>query len=116
MIIRTSKGMITIDNRVISVLSGRAAMNCFGVKGLVVPGLGGAVVSLFTGDHFHEGVSVSTRDGAVRITLHIAVQHGMNMSAVSKSIMNEVKYVVERQTGLRVSHVNVSIDAIILAD
>ena len=57
-----------------------------------------------------------TRGSSVFIELHIAVQHGMNMSAIAKSIMNEVKYVVERQTGIRVSGVDVNIDSIILAD
>ena len=40
----------------------------------------------------------------------------MNMSAIAKSIMNEVKYVVERQTGIPVSSVDVHIDSIILDD
>ncbi|PWL49700.1 MAG: Asp23/Gls24 family envelope stress response protein [Clostridiales bacterium] len=112
----TKKGCITISEKIIALISGYAALNCFGVKGMTVRGFSDELILLLKGENFHKGVKVRTRGSSVFIELHIAVQHGMNMSAIAKSIMNEVKYVVERQTGIRVSGVDVNIDSIILAD
>lgn len=112
----TKKGCITISEKIIALISGYAALNCFGVKGMTVRGFSDELTLLLKGENFHKGVKVRTHGSSVFIELHIAVQHGMNMSAIAKSIMNEVKYVVERQTGIRVSGVDVNIDSIILAD
>ncbi len=112
----TKKGCITISEKIIALISGYAALNCFGVKGMTVRGFSDELILLLKGENFHKGVKVRARGSSVFIELHIAVQHGMNMSAIAKSIMNEVKYVVERQTGIRVSGVDVNIDSIILAD
>lgn len=112
----TKKGAITISENIIALIAGYAALNCFGVKGMTVRNISDELTLLIKGENFHKGVKVRTKGNRVAIELHIAVQYGMNMSAVSEAIMNEVKYVVERQTGLKVSTVDVYIDTIILAD
>ena len=45
--------------------------------------------------------------------LHIGVDHGVNISAVSRSIMNEVKYKLSKSTGVPIKSVDVYIDTII---
>lgn len=112
----TKKGEITISQKMIALIGGYAALNCFGVKGMTVRGFSDELVLLLKGENFHKGVKVRTNGASVSLELHIAVQYGMNMSAIAKSIMNEVKYVVERQTGIPVSSVDVHIDSIILDD
>ena len=83
---------------------------------MVVRNFSDELTLLLKGENFHKGVKVRTKGNYVSIELHIAVQYGMNMSAVSRAIMEEVQYVVESQTGLKVSAVDVHIDTIILAD
>ncbi|MBR5519401.1 MAG: Asp23/Gls24 family envelope stress response protein [Clostridia bacterium] len=112
----TKKGTISISEKIIALIAGYAALNCFGVKGMVVRNFSDELTLLLKGENFHKGVKVRTMGNYVSIELHIAVQYGMNMSAVSRAIMEEVQYVVEHQTGLKVSAVDVHIDTIILAD
>ena len=57
--------------------------------------------------HFHE-------DDTVSIELHIIVDNGVNLTAVSRSIMSEVRYIVERFTGVKVSSVDVCVDSMVL--
>ncbi len=106
------KGCIEVDNAVIAIIAGYAALNCMGVKGMTVRNLGDGIVTLLRGESFHKGVKVTPVKGRVDIELHIAVDHGMNMGTVALSTMNEVRYVVEQQTGVPVGNVNVFVDAI----
>ena len=46
------------------------------------------------------------------IELHISVSYGVNISAIVESIVNKVRYTVEEATDLKVSKVNVHIDAL----
>ena len=49
----------------------------------------------------------------VKVEVHIAVIYGMNISAIAKSIVNKVKYVVFEATGIQVDKVTVKIDGIV---
>ena len=110
------KGCIEVKDDVIAVLAGYAALNCLGVKGMTSRNLGDGIVKLLKGDDFHHGVKVSVNKGGVDIELHIAVDHGVNMRTVALATMDEVRYVVEKQTGIKVGNINVFVDAITVAD
>ena len=62
-----------------------------------------------------KGVKVSYNDDkSVSIELHIIVDNGVNLMAVSRSIMSEVRYNVSRITGVKVKEVNVCIDSMVI--
>ena len=62
-----------------------------------------------------KGVKVRFNDDAtVSIELHIIVENGVNLPAVCRSIMNEVRYVVTRNTGGTVKDVDVCVDSMTL--
>ena len=63
-------------------------------------------------DNTGEGVIVKNVNGALIIELHIAVSYGVNINAITDSIVNKVRYTVEQATGLKVSRVNVHIDGL----
>ena len=62
-----------------------------------------------------KGVSVTpNEDCSITIELHIVVDHGVNLAALSQSIMNEVSYKISSATDVPVRQVNVYIDSMIL--
>ena len=48
----------------------------------------------------------------VKIDLHIAVEHGVNIATVCRSIIGEVRYHVERLTGVDVKNVDIYVESI----
>ncbi len=48
------------------------------------------------------------------LELHIAVDHGVNISALAHSIINEVSYKVNQATGVPVACVDVYVDTMFL--
>ena len=108
----TDKGEIRISNEVFSKLTGAAATNCFGVKGMAVRSKTDGLVHLLRRESMSKGVRVQcNEDGTVSIQLHIIVDAGVNLMAVSRAIMNEVRYNVSRLTGVQIKNVDVCIDS-----
>lgn len=108
----TEKGFIEISNEVFTGISGAAAMNCFGVKAMAVRTVADGIVGKVRKEFLSKGVKVEILDNSsANIELHIIVEHGVNIAAVSRSIMSEVAYVVEDRTGVKVSRVDVFVDS-----
>lgn len=109
---RTEKGEIRIASEVFTNLTGVAATNCFGVKGMAFRSKTDGLVHLLRRESMSKGVRVLyNEDGTVSIQLHIIVDAGVNLMAVSRAIMNEVRYHVSRLTGVEVRNVDVCIDS-----
>ena len=109
------RGSICISTEVITWLSGDAATRCFGVKGMAGRTRENGLVQLLRRESMTKGVSVTpNEDGSITIELHIVVDHGVNLAALSQSIMNEVSYKVSSATDVPVRQVNVYIDSMVL--
>ena len=97
--VQTGQGEITISSAVFTTITGAAATNCFGVKGMAYRSMTDGLVHLLRREAMSKGVKVTyNEDGTVSIELHIVVENGVNIATVCRSIMSEVKYVVTKNT------------------
>ena len=107
-------GKISITSEVFTYLAGDAATSCFGVKGMAGRSKEGGPLQLLRRESMSKGGEVKFNDdGSLSLELHIGVDHGVNMAAVARSIMNEVSYKLSKSTGVPVKNVDVYIDTII---
>ena len=110
---QNDKGEIQISSEVFTTITGAAATNCFGVKGMAYRSMTDGLVHLLRREAMSKGVKVTyNEDGTVSIELHIVVENGVNIATVCRSIMSEVKYVVTKNTGVEVREVNVCVDSV----
>lgn len=97
-------------------LIANTATSCFGVSAMnaSTPLERFADNLPFIGDLFgiNKGVNVSIRNGKVSIGIHISVMYGVNVSAVTASIKNKLRYAVEEQTKLSVERIDIYIDGL----
>lgn len=113
--LETEKGAISISSEVFTNITGAAATNCFGVKGMAVRSKTDGLVHLLRRESMGKGVKVRFNDDAtVSVELHIIVDNGVNLMTVSRSIMSEVRYIVERITGAEVRNVDVCVDSMVI--
>ena len=113
--LRTDKGEVTISSDVFSNLTGAAATNCYGVKGMAIRSKTDGLVHLLRRESMSKGVRVLyNEDATISLELHIIVDNGVNLRAVSSSIMNEVRYNVSRATGVEVKSVDVFVDSMVI--
>ena len=108
-------GSINVSTNVYTDIVGTAATNCFGVKGMAARSVKDGVYHLLRKESVGKGVRVHFHeDNSISIELHIIVENGVNLPAVCRSIMNEVRYVVTRNTGVTVKDVDVCVDSMTL--
>ena len=113
--LQTEKGVITISSDVFTNITGAAATNCYGVKGMAIRSTTDGLVHLLRRESMAKGVKVKlNEDGTISLELHIIVENGVNLKAVSRSIMSEVRYNVSRQTGVEVKSVDVYVDFMVV--
>ena len=111
----SEQGEISVSSAVFSNITGMAATNCFGVKGMAYRSMTDGLVHLLRREAMSKGVNVIyNEDESISIELHIIVENGVNIPAVCRSIMNEVRYVVNKNTGEEVRAVDVFVDSMIL--
>ena len=107
-------GEIRISSEVFTAITGAAATNCYGVKGMAVRSKTDGLVHLLKRESMAKGVKVFyNEDSTVSIRLHIIVEHGINITAVCRSIMSEVQYKVSKYTGIPVKRVDVCVDSVV---
>lgn len=113
--LKNEKGEIQISSEVFTTITGAVATRCFGVKGMAARSRKDGLVHLLRSESMAKGVKVTFLDDAtVAIELHIIVDNGVNLMAVSRSIQSEVKYNVSRLTNVEVRSVNVCVDYMVI--
>ncbi len=106
-------GTIELTSGYLSSLIGHTVTSCFGVVRMNPAGASqGVRAAVLKTESIDNGVKVSTPKGGSGLTidLHITVMYGVNVAAITDSIMNKVRYTVETETGLTVEKVNVFVD------
>lgn len=112
---KSEQGSVSVSSAVFSNITGQAATNCFGVKGMAFRSMTDGLVHLLRREAMSKGVDITyNEDNTISIELHIVVENGVNLPAVCRSIMSEVRYVVTKQTGVTVRTVDVCVDSMIL--
>ena len=106
-------GSVNVSTSVYTDIAGTAAINCLSVKGMVARSVTDGVYHLLRRESMGKGVRVEFHeDDTISIDLHIMVGDGVNLTAIGKEIIDEVRYMVTKCTGTEVRAVNVYIDSI----
>lgn len=108
----THLGEIVISENYFTKLIGEAVSSCYGVVNMVPKGLQRLRPKFLKQKFSDAGIRVTGNDHALTVDVHIHVVYGMNIGAISRSIVHKVSYVVEDATGIKVDHVRVHIDGV----
>ena len=111
--LQTEQGDILISDAVLSDITGAAATSCYGVKGMAYRSMTDGLVHLLRPAAMSKGVHITQHDeGDISIELHIIVESGVNMTAISREIISQVRYLVNKNTGAHIRSVDVCVDSI----
>lgn len=111
--VKSKLGNITISTDVVASIAGNSATKCFGVKGMTVKNMTDGIFHLLKKESQSRGVEViECENGGIDIKLHVACQYGVNINEVCKSIIQEVRYSVEKMTGIDVNTIDIYVESI----
>lgn len=106
---RTDYGNIEIAREAVATIAGAAAVRCYGIVGMVPRGIRQGVAEILGRDDVGQGVEVRFEGDEVKIELWVVMCYGVNIAEVANSVMETVRYEVEKMTGLRAVEVNVNV-------
>jgi uncharacterized alkaline shock family protein YloU len=110
--IENSNGAITISTDVLATLAGDAAMHCYGVVGMATRSKTDGWIALIRKDNFSKGIKIIVDEGGLTVQLHVIVEYGVNIKITAGSIMENVKYQLEKFTGFIVKQVDVNVESV----
>ena len=106
-------GTISVSEDLIATITGYAAVENYGIVGMCARSAGDAIVELFGRENLQEGVLVEKiSDTQVDVSLHVALQYGVSLPAVSQNTKQNVRYRIEDMTGISVRCVNIFVESI----
>jgi uncharacterized alkaline shock family protein YloU len=100
-------GHVAITDDALAQIVGLTAAECYGVVAMTARG---RIGKLLARDPTTRGIEVSGSERGLSISLHVVVEHGLNLAEVASTVSNRVAYEVERMTGLSIAGVEVHID------
>lgn len=106
------KGSIVIDREVLAKYAGSAAMECFGIVGMASVNVKDGVTNLLKKEHVSRGVALAVVDNRLKIELHVIAAYGVNIPAVSRNLIENVRGRVEAQTGMEVEKITVIVEGV----
>jgi len=101
-------GEVTISDLVIAKLAGYAARRTYGVVGMHGSFIAG-LTRLFR-HQVAEGVEVDVHEGSASIALHVVMERGIKLAEVTSTLEQQVRFEVERLTGIHVAEVTVRVE------
>ncbi|MBR4419810.1 MAG: Asp23/Gls24 family envelope stress response protein [Clostridia bacterium] len=114
MAVKTSNayGKISISDKAIAKVTAYASLECYGIVDLVSRKFSDTFSRLFNKDKFVKGVKVLTTGDRIFIDVYVIIKFGVSITAVAESLKEDIKYKVEKFTGMVVDTVNVNITGV----
>ncbi len=103
-------GTIGISDKYLYSLVEYTVSTCYGVAGLGKRGSLFSVIMDKAGIGTGKAVNIDIHGGKLVIGLHVEVIFGVNISAVTDSLVHKLRYTIKDKTGMDISRVTVYID------
>lgn len=101
-------GSILIQKNAIASIARQSTLQSYGVVGLAPKNLIENIRQLI-GKDMNYGVDVEFEHDGLVIDLYIVVEYGTRIKSITNSIVNSVKYNVEKTVGIPVRRINVHV-------
>ena len=109
------RGRIEVSPTAIASLANEAVLTCYGVVGTAAKDLATGIANVLSRDS-KRGIEVRIKDGQIIIDVYVIIEYGTRIAAVARSVMNVVKFSVERALGVPVAEVNVHVEGLRVSD
>jgi len=110
--IRNEIGTISITEDVLLKVAGYAALECYGIVAMSSKRAKDGFVEWLGRESLAKGVQLRMSEDIIDVDLFIIVEYGISIAAVCSNINETVRYKMESMTGVKVRHVNITVEGI----
>ena len=102
-------GKLHVANDVLADMVGHAAMECYGVVGMVAPNAADGIAKILPVSRLRRGITMNTTDAGIHVDLYVVIEYGTNINAVSQNLADAVSFVLKEQARVPVDGVEVHV-------
>src|SRR5262245_31292310 len=113
--IQAVHGQVDIAPLAIARLASHSVLQSYGVVGMAAPNLASDIAWTLTRDP-NRGIEVHIEEDRITIDLYVIIEHGTNIATVANSMINAVRFQVEKSTGMTVSQVIAHVQGLRVSD
>jgi uncharacterized alkaline shock family protein YloU len=106
-----SMGSIHVSPDAIATIASQALLKSYGVVGMASRNVMDGITSAITRDP-HHGIGVHTEDGQIVIDVYVIIEHGTRITSVATSVVNSVRFNVQKMLGIPVYQVNIYVQGL----
>jgi uncharacterized alkaline shock family protein YloU len=104
----TPNGSIHVSPKAIATIAYHAALQSYGVVGLTSKNLVNGLAQVVVKDPLH-GVEVNYDGSEITVDLYVIVEYNTRIKSVASSVMNTVRFHIEKALGMPIAAVNVHV-------
>ena len=105
----TIPGKLHVANDVLADMVGHAAMECYGIVGMVAPNAADGIAKILPPSRLRRGIVLDTTAAGVRVDLYVVVEYGTNVKAVCQNLIDSVSFVLKEQARVPIDAVEVHV-------
>ena len=102
-------GKLHVANDVLADMVGHAAMECYGVVGMVAPNAADGISKILPVSRLRRGITLATTDAGIHVDLYVVIEYGTNINAVSQNLVDAVSFVLKEQARVPVDGIDVHV-------
>ena len=102
-------GKLHVANDVLADMVGHAAMECYGVVGMVAPSAADGISKILPPSRLRRGITLESTDAGVRVDLYVVIEYGTNINAVSQNLVETVTFVLKEQARVNIDTIEVHV-------
>ena len=102
-------GIITVEEGVVETLAGMAALDSYGLVGMVARNLQSGLSSVLGIDSIRKGVMVKEGTDGLEVEVSVIIGYGIPIAEVCHNVMQKVAHELENNAGIPVAQVNVNV-------
>lgn len=89
---QTVAGNLHVSNDVLADMVGNAALQCYGVVGMVAPSAVDGISKILPASRLRRGVTIRSTEAGVHVDLYVVVEYGTNINTVSQNLVDQVTF------------------------
>lgn len=108
----TIRGGLYIADEVLADLVGKAALECYGVVGMVSSSEAAGITKLLPVSRLRRGVTVAETDKGMHIDLYVVIEYGTNINTVSRNLVDQVSFALTKYAHVPIEGIEVHVQDI----
>ncbi len=102
-------GKLHVANDVLADMVGHAAMECYGIVGMVAPNAADGIAKILPPSRLRRGIVLETSEEGVTVDLFVVIEYGTSINAVSQNLKDAVSFVLKEQARVPVKNIEVHV-------